>query len=407
MNARALGGLVALLGMPACATQSPRLSPTPEPAPQVLQDLLEPSLEPPPILPMLPNGDLATEPADIVVAVDPLATGPIFLDPIMTSAAVRSYAIRGSVDWWLQRLMRRSTTFELGLSRMGAYEDFVTAELTQRRLPQSLMYLPLIEADYDAAAMSGAGAAGLWQFMPHTARGLGLRVDAVVDERLEPFKATVAALDYLAYLHERFGSWLLALAAYNAGPSRVAAVMRERGVTGRGDDALFARIRHRLPKETREFVPKFIAAARTAGSPEYYGLSLPVEASPPPPDVVHVEGFLTFSVIAEAAGVDEHAIARLNPHLPLAMTPVDGPTAVRLPHGRGRVLSERLGEIESNERVTVHIIAAGETLARIARRYGVSVDQLRVVNPDVEPRFLRIGAPLLVPVATNAATPLG
>jgi len=132
-----------------------------------------------------------------------------------------------------------------------------------------------------------------------------------------------------------------------------------------------------------------------------------MEVSPLRPDIVHVDGLATFSVIAAAAGVNEHVIKRLNPHLPLGITPPEGPTAVRLPRGRGHFLSERLGEIESHERVTVHIIAAGETLTRIARRYGVSVDQLRVVNPDVEPRFLRIGAPLLVPVAASAAPPLG
>jgi membrane-bound lytic murein transglycosylase D len=176
------------------------------------------------------------------------------------------------VDSWVARFtsdLKRS--FATYLNRMGKYESMISQKLAQRGMPQDLIYLAMIESGFNPKAQSPARASGLWQFIGETGRRYGLTVSRRLDERNDPAKATDAALAYLSDLHKRFGSWYLAAAAYNTGENRVGRIMRE--VTGRerGTDADYYRIANRLPQETRDYVPKLIAAARIAKEPEKYG----------------------------------------------------------------------------------------------------------------------------------------
>ena len=141
--------------------------------------------------------------------------------------AVYGRAIEAKIAVWLDDWGSKGRgTMRRGLKRMGRYEGYIDAELAARNLPPSLRYLPLIEADYDLLAVSPEGAAGLWQLMPDTARWLGLEVNSLVDQRFDVQAATGAALDYLVVLQDRFQSWSLALAAYNAGPTRIERAIR-------------------------------------------------------------------------------------------------------------------------------------------------------------------------------------
>ena len=176
------------------------------------------------------------------------------------------------VDSWIGRFtsdLKRS--FATYLDRMVKYEPMISQKLAQRDMPQELIYLAMIESGFNPKAQSPARASGLWQFIGETGRRYGLTVSRKVDERNNPAKATDAALSYLADLHERFGSWYLAFAAYNTGEGRVSRIMREVTGSERGTDADYYRIANRLPKETRDYVPKLIAAARIAKEPEKYG----------------------------------------------------------------------------------------------------------------------------------------
>ena len=290
------------------------------------------------------------------------------------------------------------------LKRMGRYENYIDAELAARDLPLSLRYLPLIESDYYDLAVSPAGAAGLWQLMPETARWLGLEVNSLVDQRFDAYAATRVALDYLVALHDRFQCWFLALAAYNAGPTRI-----ERAIRGHGDirprnDALFGHIRDRLPKETQDFIPKFLASVRIARDPSVVGQ--PEKDLPERFDVVRVEGAASADVLAEAAGIAEDEFRTLNPHLRIGLVPAGRPTRLRVPLGMGDGFLARFGEVPIGERSTLreHAVAPGETLGRIARQYGVPLDALRTVNPDVEPRRMQIGTVLVIPRSTGAVT---
>lgn len=184
------------------------------------------------------------------------------------------------IDKWVTRLTTNlKRDFEVSLGRMSHYSPMIARKLEARRMPRDLVYLPLIESNFNPTARSQASAVGLWQFMSATARRFGLKVGNGVDERKDPNAATDAALTYLSSLHDRFGSWYLAAAAYNSGEGTVLRALKK--VTGRttGTDADFFKISPALPQETRDYVPKLIATARVGQNPQQYGLT-PVAFDP-------------------------------------------------------------------------------------------------------------------------------
>ena len=170
------------------------------------------------------------------------------------------------VDFWVEQFSRggKSAEFEASFERMKQYESMIRRKLRERNMPEDLVYLAFIESGFNPQAHSAAGARGIWQLIPDTARRYGLRVNETVDDRLEPEGSTDAALSYLTDLYERFGSWYLAAAAYNTGENRVGRIMVEQTGSERGTDADYYRIWDSLPGETRDFVPVMIAAARVA-----------------------------------------------------------------------------------------------------------------------------------------------
>jgi peptidoglycan lytic transglycosylase D len=176
------------------------------------------------------------------------------------------------VDSWVSRFTSDlKGSFSSYLERMGGYAPMISTKLAQRAMPQDLIYLAMIESGFSPTAKSPAQASGLWQFIGETGRRYGLTVNRKVDERNNPAKATDAALSYLTDLHDRFGSWYLAAAAYNTGENRVGRIMREMTGSERGTDADYYKIASRLPQETQDYVPKLIAAARIAKEPAKYG----------------------------------------------------------------------------------------------------------------------------------------
>jgi hypothetical protein len=177
------------------------------------------------------------------------------------------------IDDWVHRLTTSlKGDFQQSLGRMDRYEVMILAKLDARQMPRELIYLAMIESNFNPTARSRVSAVGLWQFMSGTARQYGLAVGRKRDERKDPAKATDAALTYLSQLHDRFGSWYLAAAAYNSGAGTISKALRT--VTGKttGTDEDFFRILPALPRETRDYVPKLIASARVGRDPSKYGL---------------------------------------------------------------------------------------------------------------------------------------
>lgn len=179
------------------------------------------------------------------------------------------------VESWLKRFTTdMRSTMVAYLDRMDRYDVMISTKLEARDMPQELIFLAMIESGFNPKAKSPVSAQGLWQFMAATGRAYGLTVSRRVDERNDPAKATDAALAYLSDLHERFGSWYLAFAAYNTGEGRVAKVMKRNFGRASGSDADFYRIASQLPKETRDYVPKMIAVARIAKDPGGFGFDV-------------------------------------------------------------------------------------------------------------------------------------
>jgi membrane-bound lytic murein transglycosylase D len=178
------------------------------------------------------------------------------------------------VDSWIRIFSTNPKVkprFAMWLDRKPKFEPMISAKLEERDMPQDLIYLAMIESGFNPQAKSPKKAGGLWQFISETGQRYGLTVNKKVDERNHPDKATDAALSYLSDLHDRFGSWYLAAAAYNTGENRVGRIMREMTGSEKGTDHDYYRISSRLPKETQDYVPMMIAAGRISKNPAKYG----------------------------------------------------------------------------------------------------------------------------------------
>ena len=191
--------------------------------------------------------------------------------PAITPATSRNELVdipHERVDYHVTRFTTGEAADEFAayLERMPQYESMIREKLRRRGMPEDLLYLAMIESGFNPRARSLAEANGIWQLIPDMAKRYGLRVDETVDEREDPEKSTDAALSYLSYLYNRFGSWYLAAAAYNTGENRVARIMTEATGKESGTDADYYRVWDQLPGETRDFVPAMIAARRVATS---------------------------------------------------------------------------------------------------------------------------------------------
>jgi hypothetical protein len=222
--------------------------------------------------------------------------------------------------------------FDTALSRGAKYLPSMRDILVREGLPVELAYLPLIESGYRPEAVSPAGAAGPWQFIPETGRRYGLRIDALVDERRDPIKSTVAASQYLKDLHEMFGDWELSLAAYNSGEYRVARILANKDV----DDYWDMRDRGYLPSETSAYVPKFLAAVQIAKAPETYGFESPAHHVPEHFEEVDVDRQVSLRAAADMCGVTADELAELNPALRSGVTPSG--YSLRVPAGKAEPL---------------------------------------------------------------------
>ena len=291
--------------------------------------------DPPPALPGPPlrvdrpafldagRGPILTEPPAVVP--DAILDSPWARHPTLARRTERW------IDYWLGPGVKE---FQLYLGRMEHYREVVDREIAARGLPPSLRYLPIIESGYVPSARSPASAVGLWQFMSGTARAVGLTVDPLLDERRDPVRSTPKALDVLSEHHQRFGSWYLALAAYNAGPNRVSRILRKQAPLAPQGDSLFLVLDESLPAETRDFVPKLLAASTLGGSPGRYGFEAP-NTTPLRFEEVSVPDATSVDVIAAAADSRQEFIEELNPQLVRGFTPPDRETIVRVPEGRG------------------------------------------------------------------------
>jgi membrane-bound lytic murein transglycosylase D len=254
----------------------------------------------------------------------------------------------------------------------------------------------MVESSFRTDAYSHAGAAGMWQFIDSTARLSGLRVDWWVDERLDWRASTRAAVDHLQELYERFGDWELSLAAYNAGPGGVG-----RAISKGGADFWQLCDKKLLRPETRRYVPKFYALMDIFSNPEAYGFEPAPAQKGEQIDEVMVDSPVDLRTVSRISGVAQSTLKRLNPALLRGCTP-PGTTEYLLivPHGKGALVAAELAKLLAVERLDFkrHRVAPGDTLWKIAKKYSTRVGAIAELNGLSNPKLIRPGAQLVVPV---------
>jgi len=296
---------------------------------------------------------------------------------------------------------RKREVINRSFERAGRYLPMMREIFLEHGLPLDLVNLAHVESAFNYRAYSRAKAAGIWQFIKSTAHRFNMTVDGWVDQRRDPVVATRAAAAYLKELYAMFNeSWPLALAAYNAGEQKV-----QRAIARQGTDDFWAL---RLPRETQLFVPAFMAIAIIAKHPERFGFTPPVER-PWEVERAVVPGSIHLRSIAQAVGVSYDDLRDLNPALKRSMTPADRPSyEINVPRGSRELLLASLDQLprtrlpEARVARSRHRVRRGETLERIARRYGTSVALLAEVNGIAPGERLRAGRLLRLPMATPA-----
>lgn len=294
-----------------------------------------------------------------------------------------------------------------GLVRSGRYLPMIHRVFTEEGVPRDLAHMALIESSFMPRAVSSARAHGLWQFMSRTGKQYGLTANSVVDERSDPEKATRAAARYLKYLYELFNDWHLAMAAYNAGEGKV---LRAMAKTGSKDFWQLAQTRA-IKKQTQAYVPAVLAATLIAKNPLHYGFDLVYE----PPlayEKITLDRPISLLALAKASEVPLEDLQGLNPELKRSITPrqPDG-YELKVPVGTRETMLAVLPALTAAKLPPTHryIVRKGDTLPKIAKRFGARLDELAAVNglamnaavrprrsleiPSPEPRVARAKAP--------------
>ncbi len=265
-----------------------------------------------------------------------------------------------------------------GLVRSGRYLPMIHRVFAEEGLPQDLAMVAFIESSFLPLARSKASAHGIWQFMPRTGRQYGLRSNGIVDERRDPEKSTRAAARYLAYLYEIFGDWYLALAAYNAGEGKILRAMNR---TGARDFWALAST-NAIRKQTKNYVPAFLGSVLISKNPAHYGFVV----VPDPPlefDTVRLDRSISLEDLAKASAFPLEDFQTLNPELLSLVTPQQPEGyELKVPSGTQETLSLASAAVPTTRppEFRTHVAKKGDTLPKIARRYGVSVSSLASAN---------------------------
>ena len=297
---------------------------------------------------------------------------------------------------------REKNYFIESYKRSGMYRQQIVAEFKAAGLPVELSWLPLIESGFKAKALSKARALGLWQFIPSTGYKFGLNRDTYIDERLDPLKATRAAILYLKELHSLFGDWATVLAAYNCGEGRVLRIIRSQNVNYLDN---FWDLYEKLPRETARYVPRFLACLHIVSNLEKYGLDQITVDPPLEYETVSVRKQIQLEDAAKTMGIPEKALTNLNPELRYKILP-EKEYFLKVPSKSGAVLLSKIDEIPASQvakrNYLRHRVKPGESLSMIASRYRTSVRKIVNVNNIQKSSYIVAGTVLKIPQKGNA-----
>ncbi len=326
-----------------------------------------------------PIEEVATESGEFEVLYDEEGHIPI----------IKNARVERIIDFFLER---GREDFQIWLNRIPIYKEKFISILDAYDLPPELFYLALIESGLNPKAYSYAHASGPWQFISSTGKMYGLERNWWIDERRDPIKSSHAAAQYLSKLYEEFGDWYLAMAAYNAGERRIWRAIRREGTRD------FWELRT-LPRQTRNYIPTFLAATIIAHHPEEYGFTIEPQEKYMV-DTVRVQRSYDLYKVAEAMDIDADELRELNPELRRGVTPTGVESyTLNLPVGTKEqftAMRDRIPEAGRREHVT-HYVSYGETLSLIARKYRVSVTSIVRANGIRNSHRIKAGQQLLIP----------
>jgi membrane-bound lytic murein transglycosylase D len=284
--------------------------------------------------------------------------------------------------------------FAIWMKRYMEYKDLILPILKKHEMPEELMVLAMIESGLNPKAYSRANASGMWQFIYSTGKNYGLKRDWYIDERRDPIKATGAACEYLKDLNEQFDNWYLALAAYNCGSGRISRASKLHQTYD------FWQM-HSLPRESRNYIPYYLAAAIITKDPEKYGFTIP-KVKPFSYEEVLLEHSADLAVLSRVAGIKVKTLRKYNPELRQSATPADTPYLLKLPKGKKEQFLARWNSIPESERFApqfiVHRVRYGESLWTISKKYGASIHDIAAVNKIRNRHKIKVGNKLKVPL---------
>ena len=284
------------------------------------------------------------------------------------------------------------------VERARPYLFHIVTELEQRGMPLEIALLPVVESGFQPFAYSHGRASGLWQFIPGTGKVYGLKQNWWYDGRRDVIQSTRAALDYLEKLHNDFGDWQLALAAYNCGEGTVGRAIRKNKKAGKDTDFWSLD----LPKETSAYVPKLMAVAHLIQNPEKYELTLSPIDNKPFLTVVDVGAQMDLALAAKLAEISTEEMYQLNPGFNQWATMPEGPHRLVIPIAKSEIFEKGLASLPTDQRVqwTRHKIQSGESLGVIARHYKTTTAVLKEAN-GLGSNNIRAGRHLLIPIASG------
>ena len=289
---------------------------------------------------------------------------------------------------------RGRNTYLTWMRRAGQYRDLILPILRDENVPEDFFYLAMIESGFNPRAYSRARASGLWQFISHTARLEGLRIDYFVDERRDPVRSTRAAARHLKALYANLGDWRLAAAAYNCGPGRVSRAIKRAGTRDFWELG--------LPTETRNYVPLFMAAVVISRDPALFGFPK-LEVDPPVQyEEARLSHYVGLKTAARAMGTTVTRLQQLNPELRRALTPPKSRSyRLHVPPGKAATLVRALARLPAPERTDVYEyrVQRGDNISSIADAFGVSSQLIADANSLTNANFIREGQTLYVPAS--------
>ncbi len=304
--------------------------------------------------------------------------------------------------------LEKEEMLEVFLGRSLPYSDYLTQIFVDRGLPQDISYLAFIESGYNIKAKSSAGATGLWQFMPATGRHYGLKQDWWGDWRHDPYQSTHAAAEYLTDLYNRFGDWLLAISAYNAGQGKINKALRGTGTDNLGDlvqsNGMLSRS-DRLRKETLEYVPRLLAMAKIMNHKEELGIEAQVQKNTQPSAKIHstlVKNNTDLLALSKELKMSWNEFHLYNPALKSYVSPGDRFVYVHIPESKAHLMSQALAKTSKSHGYYAYKVRRNDSFSRISQASKVPVSVLQHINPV---RVLKVNSIVYIPQQHGKALP--